>query len=123
MEKWMCRNGTLKILLLKSINSVVGKIDFLNFENWAYMTPVTNQEILDFLVTSTFCFSSNILHFRQEVLLLGNEIAFNEAIIEERDQGIREIQDQIGEASEIFKDLAVLVHDQGVVIGKISDTC
>ncbi|MBA0593255.1 hypothetical protein Gorai_010208, partial [Gossypium raimondii] len=32
---------------------------------------------------------------RQEVLLLDNEIAFNEAIIEERDQGIQEIQQQI----------------------------
>jgi syntaxin 7 len=54
---------------------------------------------------------------RQEVLLLDNEIAFNEAIIEERDQGILEIQNQIGEVNEIFKDLAVLVHEQGAVIG------
>nr|GMD94349.1 syntaxin-22-like [Ipomoea batatas] len=53
---------------------------------------------------------------RQEVVLLDNEIAFNEAIIEERDQGIQEIQEQIGEVSEIFKDLAVLVHDQGAMI-------
>lgn len=59
---------------------------------------------------------------RQEILLLDNEIAFNEAIIEEREQGLREIEVQIGEANEIFKDLAVLVHEQGVVIGKISDT-
>lgn len=58
------------------------------------------------------------LYSRQEVVLLDNEIAFNEAIIEERDQGIQEIQEQIGEVSEIFKDLAVLVHDQGAMIGK-----
>uniref|UniRef100_A0A6N2JYV4 t-SNARE coiled-coil homology domain-containing protein n=1 Tax=Salix viminalis TaxID=40686 RepID=A0A6N2JYV4_SALVM len=45
---------------------------------------------------------------RQEVLLLDNEIVFNEAIIEEREQGIHEIQQQIGEVNEIFKDLAVL---------------
>ncbi|XP_042506459.1 syntaxin-22-like [Macadamia integrifolia] len=56
---------------------------------------------------------------RQEVLLLDNEIVFNEAIIEEREQGIKEIQQQIGEVNEIFKDLAVLVHDQGVVIEEI----
>lgn len=55
---------------------------------------------------------------RQEVILLDNEIAFNEAIIEEREQGIRDIEEQIGQASEIFKDLAVLVHDQGVLIGQ-----
>ncbi|XP_024021087.1 syntaxin-22 [Morus notabilis] len=56
---------------------------------------------------------------REEVLLLDNEIVFNEAIIEEREQGIQEIQQQIGEVNEIFKDLAVLVHDQGVIIDDI----
>ncbi|KAJ4729592.1 Syntaxin-22 [Melia azedarach] len=57
---------------------------------------------------------------RQEILLLDNEIAFNEAIIEEREQGFRDIEEQIGQANEIFKDLAVLVHEQGVVIDDIS---
>lgn len=56
---------------------------------------------------------------RQEVLLLDNEIIFNEAVIEEREQGIQEIQSQIGEVNEIFKDLAVLVHDQGIMIDDI----
>ncbi|KAI3905059.1 hypothetical protein MKX01_017305 [Papaver californicum] len=56
---------------------------------------------------------------RQDVLLLDNEIFFNEAIIEEREQGIQEIQNQIGEVNEIFKDLAVLVHEQGAVIDDI----
>lgn len=51
---------------------------------------------------------------------MDNEIVFNEAIIEEREQGIQEIQQQIGEVNEIFKDLAVLVHDQGTMIGKFS---
>ncbi|XAR54785.1 hypothetical protein NMG60_11030083 [Bertholletia excelsa] len=56
---------------------------------------------------------------RQEVLLLDNEIVFNEAIIEEREQGIQEMQQQIGEVNEIFKDLAVLVHEQGAMIDDI----
>ncbi|XP_077221230.1 syntaxin-22-like isoform X2 [Tasmannia lanceolata] len=56
---------------------------------------------------------------RQDVLLLDNEIAFNEAVIEEREQGIQEIQQQIGEVNEIFKDLAVLVHEQGAMIDDI----
>ncbi|TQD80161.1 hypothetical protein C1H46_034284 [Malus baccata] len=56
---------------------------------------------------------------RQEVVLADNEIAFNEAIIEEREQGIQEIQQQISEVNEIFKDLAVLVHDQGAIIDDI----
>ncbi|XAR58333.1 hypothetical protein NMG60_11026785 [Bertholletia excelsa] len=56
---------------------------------------------------------------RQELPLLGNEIAFNEAIMEEREQGIKDIQDQIGQANEIFKDLALLVHEQGVIMDDI----
>ncbi|KAK4367817.1 hypothetical protein RND71_011609 [Anisodus tanguticus] len=40
-----------------------------------------------------------------------NEIAFNEAITEEREQRIQEIQQQIGEVNEIFKDLDVLFHN------------
>uniref|UniRef100_A0A2P2JBD4 Syntaxin-22 n=1 Tax=Rhizophora mucronata TaxID=61149 RepID=A0A2P2JBD4_RHIMU len=59
---------------------------------------------------------------RQEVLRLDNEIAFNEAIIEEREQGIRDIEEQIAKANDIFKDLAVLVHDQGVVIDDIQSS-
>ncbi|RWW79659.1 hypothetical protein BHE74_00012034 [Ensete ventricosum] len=40
------------------------------------------------------------------------------------EQGIQEIQQQIDQVNEIFKDLAVLVHDQGVVIGKkFGDNC
>ncbi|XP_006367454.1 syntaxin-22-like, partial [Solanum tuberosum] len=57
--------------------------------------------------------------FRQDILHLDNEIAFNEAIIEERDLGIQEVQQQIGEVNEIFKDLAVLVHEQGTMIDDI----
>ncbi|KAL9241831.1 hypothetical protein vseg_015895 [Gypsophila vaccaria] len=57
---------------------------------------------------------------RQELVLLDNEIVFNESIIEEREQGIKEIQGQIGEVNEIFKDLAVLVHEQGITIDDIS---
>ncbi|URE01529.1 SynN [Musa troglodytarum] len=57
-----------------------------------------------------------VLPSRQEGLLLDTEFVFNEAIIEEREQGIQEIQQQISEVNEIFKDLAVLVHDQGAMI-------
>ncbi|XP_015689621.1 syntaxin-22-like isoform X2 [Oryza brachyantha] len=56
---------------------------------------------------------------RQEVLQLDNEIVFNEAIIEEREQAIQDIQQQIGEVHEAFKDLATLVHMQGVTIEEI----
>lgn len=56
---------------------------------------------------------------RQEVLQLDNEVVFNEAIIEERELAIQEIQQQIGEVHEAFKDLATLVHAQGVIIEEV----
>jgi syntaxin 7 len=60
----------------------------------------------------------NIMYVcRQEFIQLENETVYNEAVIEEREQGIREIHTQIGEVNEIFKDLAVLVHEQGYMIG------
>lgn len=55
----------------------------------------------------------------QVFIQLDNEVVFNEAVIEEREQGIREIHQQIGEVNEIFKDLAVLVHEQGYMIDDI----
>lgn len=56
---------------------------------------------------------------RQEFLELENEVVFNESIIDERDQGIKDVQHQIGEVNEIFKDLSVLVHEQGIMIDDI----
>lgn len=78
------------------------------------------------LISSNLIWGSSNLHefiaeimvyCRQEVVMLKNEVVFNEAIIEEREQGILEIQQQIGEVNDIFKDLAVLVQEQGVMIG------
>lgn len=50
---------------------------------------------------------------RQADAAMESAIAYNEAVIEERDAGIAEIQRHIGEVNEMFQDLAVLVHDQG----------
>jgi hypothetical protein len=40
---------------------------------------------------------------RLELGELGNEISYNEALIDERDAGIAEISQQIGEVNEIFQ--------------------
>lgn len=40
---------------------------------------------------------------RQEVLSLDNYVAYNDALIDERDQGIAEIGQQINEVHEIFQ--------------------
>eukprot|EP00898_Chlorokybus_atmophyticus_P000532 jgi/Chlat1/147/Chrsp1S03232 len=56
---------------------------------------------------------------QQEVMQLGSAIEYNTALIEERDAGIQDIQQQIGEVHEIFQDLAVLVNEQGHQIDDI----
>ncbi|KAG6435102.1 hypothetical protein SASPL_106753 [Salvia splendens] len=56
---------------------------------------------------------------RQEIRLLDNDVAFNEAVIEEREYGIEEIQGQVREVNEMFKDLAVLVNEQSRTVDDI----
>ena len=56
---------------------------------------------------------------KQELMQIDGEIKFNESLIEERENGIIEISDQIGEVHQIFQDLAVLVHDQGEYLDDI----
>ena len=40
---------------------------------------------------------------RKDDVVLVNEMMYNEALIDERDHGIAEIQQQIGEVNEIFQ--------------------
>jgi syntaxin 7 len=56
---------------------------------------------------------------RQDLVRDEGEMEFNNALIEEREHGILEIQQQIGEVNEIFQDLAVLVNEQGQMIDDI----
>lgn len=46
------------------------------------------------------------------------DLDYNEALIVEREEGIRDIQGQILEVHETFKDLAQLVQEQGSSIGE-----
>jgi len=62
---------------------------------------------------------ATLLQRTHQLLEVENEALYNEAIIEEREQGIQEIQQQIGEVSEIFKDLAQIVANQGYMIDDI----
>ena len=51
--------------------------------------------------------------------LVDDEIEFHDVLIEEREKGIREIQNQVAEVGEIFQDLAVLVNEQGDMVDDI----
>ena len=54
---------------------------------------------------------------RQEFEQLEQQREFERAMIEERDQGIREIESAVVTVNEIFTDLASLVEEQGEMIG------
>lgn len=58
---------------------------------------------------------------QQESRAMDNTISFQEALIEERDLGIAEIQRQIGEVNEMFQDLAVLINDQGQQLATVDN--
>lgn len=46
-----------------------------------------------------------------------HELAYQESLIQEREQDIREIETGIHELSEIFRDLGTLVEQQGGMLG------
>ncbi len=46
-----------------------------------------------------------------------NEREFNDAMIQDREEGIQQIEATITEVNGIFTDLAQLVHEQGYMIG------
>ena len=56
---------------------------------------------------------------QQEQEQVNSLIEHNDAIIAEREEGIQELQRDIGEVHEIFRDLAVLVHEQDAMIDSI----
>eukprot|EP01114_Cavostelium_apophysatum_P015761 TRINITY_DN4364_c0_g1_i2.p1 TRINITY_DN4364_c0_g1~~TRINITY_DN4364_c0_g1_i2.p1 ORF type:complete len:319 (+),score=63.04 TRINITY_DN4364_c0_g1_i2:205-1161(+) len=58
-------------------------------------------------------------HRKQEQFRIANEAAFQNALIEERDRDIVEIEKTVGEVNEIFRDLSTLVVEQGQMIDSI----
>jgi hypothetical protein len=58
-------------------------------------------------------YRSNILYSR----LSPADLAFQESLIQEREDEIREIESGIHELNEIFRDLGTLVVEQGAMIG------
>ena len=49
---------------------------------------------------------------------LENEISYQQALIEEREQGIREIEEAMTEVHELFCDIGLIVTDQQGALGK-----
>lgn len=60
------------------------------------------------------------MHLRQ---LSPHELAYQESLIQEREDEIREIETGIHELSEIFRDLGTLVTEQGGMLGACRSCC
>lgn len=57
----------------------------------------------------------------QHTLQMDNMIQYNENLIAERDEEVRSVEHDVCEINDIFKDLAVMVNDQGSKLGNIED--
>jgi syntaxin 7 len=54
---------------------------------------------------------------RMQLLVVDNELEYNESMITQREDEIREIEQGINELNEIFRDLGTMVHEQGSMLG------
>lgn len=56
---------------------------------------------------------------RQQLMALENEIEYNQAIITEREEGIKDIENSIREIRDIFMDLGTIVNEQQSLVDNI----
>ena len=55
---------------------------------------------------------------RVQLMVVDNELEYNESMIVQREEEIREIEYGITELNEIFRDLGTMVNEQGTMLGK-----
>ncbi|KAF9937687.1 hypothetical protein BGZ65_001175 [Modicella reniformis] len=61
----------------------------------------------------------NVDQRRMQLLVVDNELEYNESMITQREDEIREIEHGITELNEIFRDLGSMVHEQGDMLDSI----
>jgi t-SNARE complex subunit (syntaxin) len=52
-----------------------------------------------------------------QLMVVDNELEYNESMIVQREEEIREIEHGITELNEIFRDLGTMVNEQGSMLG------
>jgi syntaxin 7 len=70
-----------------------------------------------------------VIFFREDDEILGllqedqieDDLVYNEAVIAEREGEINRIQSSVVEVNTIFRDLAVIIHDQGMDLQSIDE--
>ena len=60
---------------------------------------------------------------QQQMMQVASDLEFNEAMIAEREQGIQEVEKAVREVNEIFKDLSLIVSQQGEQVRPSSPRC
>ncbi|KAG0243419.1 t-SNARE [Mortierella sp. GBAus27b] len=58
---------------------------------------------------------------RMQLLVVDNELEYNESMITQREEEIRDIEQGITELNEIFRDLGSMVHEQGDMLDSIEN--
>ncbi|KAF9921553.1 hypothetical protein FBU30_008388 [Linnemannia zychae] len=58
---------------------------------------------------------------RMQLLVVDNELEYNESMIMQREEEIQEIESGIAELNEIFRDLGTMVHEQGSMLDTIEN--
>ncbi|KAF9909273.1 hypothetical protein EC991_008910 [Linnemannia zychae] len=58
---------------------------------------------------------------RMQLMVVDNELEYNESMIVQREEEIREIESGISELNEIFRDLGTMVHEQGSMLDSIEN--
>jgi t-SNARE complex subunit (syntaxin) len=131
------KNHVLQQKLLKDLQTWVTKFQEINKiaveKERANPVPITTKQQQQLVTTSRSgsSFPGVILDLdlesqttsseitKNQQLQLQNEASFNEALIVDRDQSIREIEKTVVELNDIFKDLSSLVSEQGSMLDNI----
>ncbi|KAF9362403.1 hypothetical protein BGX34_006246 [Mortierella sp. NVP85] len=58
---------------------------------------------------------------RMQLMIIDNEVDFNESLINQREEEIREIESGITELNEIFKDIGSMVYEQSSLLDSIEN--
>jgi len=111
MEKYNFFEGALKKLNILARNLFEEDVPVGNVEIFDEHSPLVSQEDVSN--------NHNLLKKQQAFLQLENERDFQDAIIHQRDDEIKAIQQQMRDVNIIYKDIAGLVQMQGEMVDNI----
>lgn len=67
--------------------------------------------------------NDNDLHFHQQQKSLQQNLQFEQSMLKEREQRVRQIEDDVLDVNQIMRELGALINQQGENIGKYYINC